>query len=104
MAGEAATSSAPWWGLGRGDIDATGAQSGFSLAQLIIPAVLLIPAGIPLAFSLTHIVPGAALGLLVGSLGLIQLALGIRKREGRTDVTAHPYGPSVPAMLAYTLT
>ena len=104
MAGEAAGNSAPWWGLGRGDIDATVAQSGFSLAQLIIPAILLIPAGIPLAFSLTHIVPGAALGLLVGSFGLVHLAVRIRKREHRTDVTAHPYGPSVPAMLAYTLT
>src|ERR1700722_17569658 len=104
MAAEAAMSTGRWWGLGRGDIGATGAQTGFSFAQVIIPAVLLIPAGIPLAFSMTHLIPGVALGNLVGSLGLRSLALGIRKREKRTDVTAHPYGPSVPAMLAYTLT
>ncbi len=104
MAAEAAMSTARWWGLGRGDIDATVAQTGFSFAQVIIPAVLLIPAGVPLAFSMTHLIPGIALGNLVGSFGLLSLALGIRKRERRTDVTAHPYGPSVPAMLAYTLT
>ncbi len=101
MAAEAVT--ARWWALGRGDIDATVAQCGFTLAQVIIPAALLIPAGIPLAFGITHFIPGAALGILVGSLGLIWLALGIRKRESRVDVTAHPYGVSVPAMLAYTL-
>lgn len=95
--------TARWWGLGRGDIDATVAQCGFTLAQVIIPAALLIPAGIPLAFGITHLIPGAALGILVGSLGLIWLAVGIRKRENRVDVTAHPYGVSVPAMLAYTL-
>jgi adenine/guanine/hypoxanthine permease len=103
MAAGEATSQAPWWGLGRGDVDATVMMCGFNLAQVIIPAALLVPVGIPLAFSLTHLVPGAALGLLVGSLGFIRLAMGIRKREGRTDVTVHPYGPSVPAMLAYTL-
>src|ERR1700722_17873792 len=95
--------TAGWWKLGRGDIDATVAQCGFTLAQVIIPAALLIPAGIPLAFGITHLIPGAALGILVGSFGLIALALGIRKRENRVDVTAHPYGVSVPAMLAYTL-
>lgn len=101
MAAEAVT--ARWWGLGRGDIDATVAQCGFTLGQVIIPAALLIPAGIPLAFGITHFIAGAALGIMVGSYGLIALAMGIRKREKRVDVTAHPYGVSVPAMLAYTL-
>ena len=30
--------------------------------------------------------------------------MGLKKREGRGDVTAHPYGSNVPAMIAYTLT
>jgi AGZA family xanthine/uracil permease-like MFS transporter len=96
-------SSVRWWALTRGDIDATVAQSGLNLAQLLIPVFLLVPAGVPLLFGITHFVPGFALGMLVASFGYVALAVQIRNREGRTDVTAHPYGTSVPAMIAYTL-
>lgn len=96
--------TASWWALDRGDIDATIAQLGFNIAQLVIPAFLLVPVGIPLAFSVPHLLPGYAAGFFVGSVGLTGLALGLRKREGRADVTAHPYGSNVPAMIAYTLT
>ena len=92
-----------WWMLGRGDIDATVAQVGFNLAQMIIPVFLLAPIGIPLAFSIDHLVPGYALGFLLGSLGLTFLAVRLRKREERADVTAHVYGNNVPAIIAYTL-
>ncbi len=34
-----------WWALERGDIDATVAQVGFNVAQMIIPAFLLVPVG-----------------------------------------------------------
>lgn len=100
MANEKAGS---WWALDRGDIDASIAQLGFNIAQLIIPAVLLIPVGFPLAFSVTHLLPGYAFGFFIGSLGLTGLAIGLKKREGRADVTAHPYGSNVPAMISYTL-
>ncbi len=77
----------PWWTLSRGDIDATVAQVGFNLAQMIIPVFLLVPVGIPLAFSVAHLLPGYALGFLIGSLGLTGLAVRLRQREGRKDVT-----------------
>jgi len=93
----------PWWTLSRGDIDATVAQVGFNLAQMIIPVFLLVPVGIPLAFSVAHLLPGYALGFLIGSLGLTGLAVRLRQREGRKDVTAHVYGNNVPAIIAYTL-
>jgi adenine/guanine/hypoxanthine permease len=92
-----------WWALGRGDIDATVAQVGFNLAQLIIPVFLLVPVGIPIGFSVAHLLPGYALGFLVGSLGLTTMSVGLSRREGRTDVTAHVYGNNVPAIIAYTL-
>src|SRR5258707_12855070 len=95
--------SAPWWSLSRGDMDATVAQVGFNLAQMIIPVFLLAPIGIPLAFSVGHLLPRYALGFLVGSLGLTALAVGLKKREGRQDVTAHVYGNNVPAIIPYTL-
>ncbi|HXP87203.1 MAG TPA: hypothetical protein VN841_20900 [Bryobacteraceae bacterium] len=96
-----------WWRLvlrlERGDIDATVAQVGFNLAQMVIPVFLLAPVGIPAAFSVAHLLPGYALGFLIGSLGLVRLAVGLARREGRANVTAHVYGNNVPAIIGYTL-
>ena len=92
-----------WWALGRGDIDATVAQVGFNVAQMIIPAFLLVPVGIAMGFSVGHLLPGYALGFLVGSLGLAWLAVGLAKREGRNNVTAQVYGNNVPGIITYTL-
>src|SRR5580658_6401194 len=92
-----------WWKLGRGDVDATIAQVGFNLAQLVIPVFLLAPAGISREFSVAHLLPGYALGFLVGSAGLAGLAVRLSLRERRAEVTAHVYGNNVPAILAYTL-
>ena len=92
-----------WWALGRGDIDATIAQVGFNLAQMIIPVFLLVPLGISIDFSVAHLLPGYALGFLFGSLGLTALAVQLRRRENRSDVTAHVYGNNVPAIIAYSL-
>ena len=92
-----------WWALERGDIDATVAQVGFNVAQMIIPAFLLVPVGIAMGFSVGHLLPGFALGFFVGSMGLTALAVGLAKREGRTNVTAHVYINNVPGIIAYTL-
>ena len=92
-----------WWALSRGDLDTTIAQIGFNLAQLVIPVFLLLPAGIPAGFSVTHLLPGYALGFLIGSLGLVLLAVRLAGREKRNDVTAHVYGNNVPAIIAYSL-
>ncbi len=94
---------ARWWQLERGDVDATIANVGFNLAQLIIPVFLLAPVGIPRDFSVTHLIPGYALGYLVGSLGFLALGAGVARREKRRDVTAHVYGNNVPAILGYSL-
>ncbi len=91
------------WTLSRGDLDVTIAQVGFNLAQMVIPVFLLVPVGIPSAFSLAHLLPGYALGFLIGSLGLVLLAARLAKRENRGDVTSHVYGNNVPAIIAYTL-
>src|ERR1700691_5514338 len=92
-----------WWALTRGDLDTTVAQVGFNLAQMVIPVCLLLPVGISAAFSVTHLLPGYALGFLIGSLGLVLLAVRLARREGRSNVTAHVYGNNVPAIIAYTL-
>src|ERR1035437_8559238 len=92
-----------WWAPARGDIDATIAQVGFNMAQMVIPVFLLLPLGVSLDFSVARFLPGYALGFLIGSLGLTALAVRLRKREKRGDVAAHVYGNNVPAILAYTL-
>lgn len=92
-----------WWAATRGDIDTTLIQVGFNLAQMVIPVFLLLPAGIPAAFSVAHLLPGYALGFLVGSLGLVRMAVSLARREARSNVTAHVYGNNVPAIIAYTL-
>jgi AGZA family xanthine/uracil permease-like MFS transporter len=92
-----------WWTLSRGDIDTTLVQVGFNLAQMVIPVFLLLPVGISAAFSVAHLLPGYAAGFLIGSLGLVSMAVNLARREGRTNVTAHVYGNNVPAIIAYTL-
>src|ERR1700680_4705163 len=92
-----------WWGPGRGDIDATGAQVGCNVAQMIIPAFLLVPVGIAMGFSVGHLLPGFALGFFVGSMGLTVLAVRLAKREGRADVIPHVDINNVPGIIAYTL-
>jgi AGZA family xanthine/uracil permease-like MFS transporter len=103
MAESEQVSALKWWRLERGDIDATVAQVGFNVAQMIIPAFLLVPVGIAMSFSVDHLLPGYALGFFVGSMGLTLLGIGLAKREGRTNVTAHVYINNVPGIIAYTL-
>jgi len=103
MAESGPENSLRWWALERGDVDATIAQVGFNLAPIIIPALLLAPVGIGMEFSMGHMLPGYALGFFAGSLGLTALAVGLAKREGRVDVTAHVYINNVPGIIAYTL-
>jgi AGZA family xanthine/uracil permease-like MFS transporter len=93
MAANENASLSRWWAVGRGDIDATIAQVGFNVAQMIIP----------MTFSVGYLLPGYALGFFVGSLGLASLAVGLRKLEQRGDVTAHVYGNNVPAIITFTL-
>jgi adenine/guanine/hypoxanthine permease len=95
--------SQPWWTLTRGDVDSTIVQVGFTIAQMLIPVLLLAPLGVSVRFGLEHFVPGFAVGLMVGSAGLVHLAVRLSKREHRSDITAHPYGNNVPAIIAYAL-
>jgi AGZA family xanthine/uracil permease-like MFS transporter len=49
------------------------------------------------------VLPALGIELLIGNLFYFQLARRLARREGRTDVTAMPYGPSVPHMFIVTL-
>jgi AGZA family xanthine/uracil permease-like MFS transporter len=56
------------------------------------------------AYLLTrHILPGAAVSILLGNLFYAWQAHRLAKREGRSDVTALPYGINTPSLLVYVL-
>lgn len=48
-------------------------------------------------FVLTHMIPGTALGVLIGDLIFTWLAFRLARRSGRTDVTAMPLGLDTPS-------
>ncbi len=54
------------------------------------------------SFLLTrYILPGAAVSILIGNLFYAWQAHRLAKREGRSDVTALPYGINTPSLLVY---
>jgi AGZA family xanthine/uracil permease-like MFS transporter len=56
--------------------------------------------GFPADLVLLRMVPGTALGVLVGDLAYTWLALRLMRREGRDDVTAMPFGIDTPTLFA----
>ena len=51
-------------------------------------------------FVLTQMIPGTALGVLLGDLVYTWMAFRLAKRAGRTDVTAMPLGLDTPSLFA----
>jgi len=52
-------------------------------------------------FITEHILPGVAVSLLIGNLFYALQAHWVARREGRSDVTALPYGINTPSLLVY---
>ncbi len=48
-----------------------------------------------------HILPGAAVSLLIGNIFYAIQAHWVARREGRSDVTALPYGINTPSLIVY---
>ena len=53
----------------------------------------------PTDFALRHMVPGTAIGVLLGDLLFFRMALTLARRTGRNDVTAMPLGLDTPSTL-----
>ncbi len=84
-----------------------GDLSGFlglaldNVTQLVILASLLIGVfKFPSDLVLHRMVPGTALGVLVGDLVYTWLAVRLMRRTGREDVTAMPFGIDTPTLFA----
>jgi AGZA family xanthine/uracil permease-like MFS transporter len=74
-----------------------------NVAQLIVFSTILIQVfGYPADLVLTKMLPGTALGVLVGDLIYTWLAFRLAARTGRTDVTAMPLGIDTVSLFGLT--
>ncbi|MGH7272874.1 MAG: hypothetical protein ACREIQ_00220 [Nitrospiria bacterium] len=76
-----------------GDLNAFFGLILDNMTQLVILSSILIGIfGFPRELVLYKIVPGSAMGVLVGDLAYTWMAVRLIKRTGRSDVTAMPLG------------
>jgi AGZA family xanthine/uracil permease-like MFS transporter len=81
-----------------GDINAFFGLSLDNLAGMVLLVSLLESVfGFPAQFALGHLVPGTAVGVVVGDLIFTWMAFRLARRTGRTDVTAMPLGLDTPS-------
>ncbi|WP_390621595.1 permease [Roseimaritima sediminicola] len=80
-----------------GDINAFFGLMLDNVAGLILMVSLLAAFGMPAAFVVETMVPGTALGVLLGDLAFFYVALRLARRTGRDDVTAMPLGLDTPS-------
>ena len=86
-----------------GDINAFFGLMLDNIAGLALLVGLLADFGVPVNFSLAYMVPGTAIGVLVGDLLFFYLAFWYAKRSGKTDVTAMPLGLDTPSTFGMCL-
>jgi AGZA family xanthine/uracil permease-like MFS transporter len=89
----------PWFTSG--DVDGFFGLffSGFPDLLLIVGLAPLC--GLPVEFVVSRILPGVAVSVLAGNLFYAWQARRLAGREGRTDVTAIPFGINTPTIFAY---
>jgi AGZA family xanthine/uracil permease-like MFS transporter len=87
----------PWFRAG--DANAFFALMFDNVANLVILVAILVGAfGFPKDLVLHRIVPGTAVGVLVGDLIYAGMARRLARRTGRSDVTAMPLGLNAPSV------
>jgi adenine/guanine/hypoxanthine permease len=86
-----------------GDLNAFFALMLDNLTQLVILAgVLMGVFGIPQDIVLNRMIPGSAIGVLVGDLLYTRMAVQLARRTGRRDVTAMPLGIDTVSLFAFS--
>lgn len=87
-----------WWGLG--DLNAFFGLMLDNVTNLVLLSAILV--GVfeyPADIILTKMIPGTALGVLVGDLVYTWMAVRLAKRTGRDNVTAMPLGLDTPSTI-----
>ncbi len=87
-----------------GDVNAFFGLMLDNIAGLVLTVVMLSGIfGFPVDFALQYMIPGTAIGVLVGDLMYFWLAFRLAKRESRADVTAMPLGLDTPSTIGMVL-
>jgi AGZA family xanthine/uracil permease-like MFS transporter len=101
-AGGAGTSHRYQWAK-VGDINAFFGLMLDNVAGLLLMVGLLSGFGFPTEFAVSAMVPGTALGVLIGDLAFFFVAFRLAKKTGRDDVTAMPLGLDTPSTFGIIL-
>lgn len=86
-----------------GDVNAFFGLMLDNVAGLILMVGLLAGFGFPVDFAVSSMVPGTAIGVLVGDLAFFFLAFRLSAKTGRGDVTAMPLGLDTPSTFGIVL-
>ena len=87
-----------------GDLNAFFGLTLDNVANLVLTVSLLeLTFGFPASFALHYMIPGTALGVLVGDVWFFWMALRLARRTGRGNVTAMPLGLDTPSTLGMVL-
>lgn len=81
----------------RGDVNAFFGLMLDNIGDMILMAGLLVSFGFPKDFVLTRMIPGTAVGVMVGDLIFTLMAFRLARKSGRADVTAMPLGLDTPS-------
>ena len=84
-----------------GDVDGFFGLFFSGFPDLLLIVGLAPICGFPLSFVASRILPGAAISILAGNLFYAWQARRLARREGRSDVTAIPFGVNTPTIFAY---
>lgn len=85
-----------------GDVNAFFGLVLDNIAGLMLIVGLLAGFGIPADFSLKHLIPGTALGVLFGDLCYFYMAFRLAKLANNPNVTAMPLGLDTPSIFGIT--
>ncbi len=86
-----------------GDVNAFFGLMLDNIAGLVLAVGMLAGIfGYPVEFALRYMVPGTAIGVLIGDMLFFWLAFRYAKRTGKTDVTAMPLGLDTPSTIGVT--
>lgn len=85
-----------------GDLNAFFGLMVDNVTQLVIMASILIGVfQFPREIVYRRMIPGSAVGVLVGDLVYSVMAIRLAKRTGRSDITAMPLGIDTPSLFAF---
>ncbi len=87
----------------RGDVNAFFGLMLDNIGDMILMTGLLVSFGFPGEFVLSRMIPGTAVGVLVGDLIFTMMAFMLARKTRRSDVTAMPLGLDTPSTFGSVL-